>query len=779
MGIAKTGKKKRETNHEFEQQKKEHQDYMEEQRVKRGPWWKRLTTFTTPVLVPPVQSVDLFFFHRAFKRFRGETAQESITQMLDGDAEVPLVDFQRAMVRFFKAIRTCEDFDVQKYDTNGNGHISWFEFCKFWHDRDASVHFTFCERLFLTLEDPDRSMLGKMMSFLVFFTILLSTGSFIVSTMPEFQIECPALGEGGYDADCLPAPLPIFETIEVACVMFFTIEYGVRLFLSGFMRTELADRDRTQLLNWMCAEEVISLPTFCQRVLSFALSFSNVIDLLAILPWYLTALFANTRFRDNALLKIIRLTRVFRAFRLGRRFEAVVIIARSLKISQRALFVLVLNLLLGMIIFGALMYFAEQGTWSPEKQAYIRVVGESWNETIFKWQVDEDRSPFESIPACFWWAIVTATTVGYGDIHTPTTVPGKVVAVIAMVWSLCVLALPIGVIGSNFSDVWEEYDREKTEEEISHRQQEVMVRQSRAWGDPLDLAKMLVVEVWHNAGLSSSATEQVDTTQCEFLGEVEFKLNIDPWEPRHHEVVKAPLTPNWKKAKRRVSGTLTFEYSWTPRVEKDLKDIDGHILARGTLEVCRFRATDLLNIDYKEAGLADPFCVVRANTGKPKGDVDVVQTCCATDVVWDTCDPVWSGSMSFDFLWYKVVDAVIEDLRRTMSQNQKKRHTSPCLVRRSDRPAATQGDATEVPADVIQRVVPELQRSLGQLSSSVPKLQADLQDVRQDMQLILETIRRRRSSIVRGNDTFGPSLRDERSDDWSLDVVRPRSGTLR
>lgn len=609
MGIARTGKTKKQGSHEFEEQKKEHQAYMEEQRVKRGPLWKRLTTFTTPFLVPTSQTVDLFFFHRAFKRIRGETGEEAFSQILDGDAEVPLVDFQRAMIRFFRAIRVNQEFDVQKYDKNDNGHISWGEFCKFWQDRDVCVRFSFCERLFLTLEDPERSILGKMMSVLVFFTIVLSTSSFIISTMPEFQTQCAALGETGYDSDCYPQAHGIFETIEIVCVMFFTAEYLTRLFLAGFMRTELADRDRTQLLNWMCAEEVIEFPTFFQRVMSFALDASNVIDLLAILPWYLTAMFSftNSGFRDNALLKVVRLTRVFRAFRLGRRFEAVVIIARSLKTSQRALFVLVLNLLLGMVIFGALMYFAEQGTWDADSQAYIRVVDEEWSNETFEWKPIYFRSPFESIPACFWWAIVTATTVGYGDVHTPTTPPGKIVAAVAMVWSLCVLALPIGVIGSNFSDVWEEYDREKTEEEISHRQQEIMVRQSIAWGDPLMLAKMVLIEVWHTTGLSSG--EHADTSRCEFLGELECKLEIDPWEPTHHKVVGAPLTPNWNKAKRRVTGMVAFEYSWTPDRKGDTSEScsDDEILVRGTLELCRFRATGLLNIDYKRQVSRTPF----------------------------------------------------------------------------------------------------------------------------------------------------------------------------
>merc|ERR1711953_441923 len=100
-------------------------------------------------------------------------------------------------------------------------------------------------------------------------------------------------------------------------------------------------------------------------------------------------------------------------------------------------------------------------------------MGVTANETRY---VEElGRSPFESIPHSFWWALVTATTVGYGDV-SPTTLPGRITAGIAMIWSLCVLALPIGVIGDNFGRVWEEYDAEKCIERELKESERKMVR---------------------------------------------------------------------------------------------------------------------------------------------------------------------------------------------------------------------------------------------------------------------------------------------------------------
>merc|ERR1719353_2502158 len=112
------------------------------------------------------------------------------------------------------------------------------------------------------------------------------------------------------------------------------------------------------------------------------------------------------------------------------------------------------------------------------------------------------RSPFESIPASFWWVLVTSTTVGYGD-HYPTTVGGQVAAGVTMVWSLCVLALPVGVIGANFAAVWDEYDSEKHDEEELRQNQQSMVRTALVHIDPLSAARRVYLAVYHNSRMPS------------------------------------------------------------------------------------------------------------------------------------------------------------------------------------------------------------------------------------------------------------------------------------
>merc|ERR1712100_619419 len=112
--------------------------------------------------------------------------------------------------------------------------------------------------------------------------------------------------------------------------------------------------------------------------------------------------------------------------------ESVMVIKRTVVKSTKALYVLAFNLLLGVVIFGSLMYLMEQGRWDPKMQRYERKVDRHWNATLDDYVDDYGPSPWKSIPYSFWWALVTAAGVGYGD-EFPTTSNGYIVATVCMV----------------------------------------------------------------------------------------------------------------------------------------------------------------------------------------------------------------------------------------------------------------------------------------------------------------------------------------------------------
>jgi hypothetical protein len=166
----------------------------------------------------------------------------------------------------------------------------------------------------------------------------------------------------------------------------------------------------------------------------------SIVDLLSVAPFYL-AMLTKSSGGGFAVVRILRLARVMRVFKLAKYNAGFHLMLTVMRKSVMALNVLFFLMLLGMVIFGALIFFAEQGTWDPASGRFLRPTGAS---------DDLEISPFDSIPTAFWFVIVTMTTVGFGDVY-PTTPVGRAIAAFTMMSGVLTLALPITVIGSNFA----------------------------------------------------------------------------------------------------------------------------------------------------------------------------------------------------------------------------------------------------------------------------------------------------------------------------------------
>ena len=151
-----------------------------------------------------------------------------------------------------------------------------------------------------------------------------------------------------------------------------------------------------------------------RRPLKYATSFFGVVDLLSILPTYISLFLPSGKYL--LVIRILRLLRIFRVLKLVQYVGEANYLLRALKASRRKVEVFLLSVLLLMVIFGAVMYIVE----GPEHG-------------------------FTSIPRSVYWAIVTMTTVGYGDI-SPQTDLGQVIASIVMILGYGIIAIPTGIV---------------------------------------------------------------------------------------------------------------------------------------------------------------------------------------------------------------------------------------------------------------------------------------------------------------------------------------------
>jgi voltage-gated potassium channel len=146
--------------------------------------------------------------------------------------------------------------------------------------------------------------------------------------------------------------------------------------------------------------------------------FFGIVDLLAILPTYLSLFISGAQ--TFLVIRIFRLIRVFRVFKLGHFLIEGDVILRSLRASRAKITVFLVFILLMVTIIGSAMYLIEGG---------------------------QGNNGFSSIPRGIYWAIVTLTTVGYGDI-TPTTEIGQLLSALVMIMGYAVLAVPTGIVSA-------------------------------------------------------------------------------------------------------------------------------------------------------------------------------------------------------------------------------------------------------------------------------------------------------------------------------------------
>ncbi len=204
----------------------------------------------------------------------------------------------------------------------------------------------------------------------------------------------------------------IFEIFETVSVIIFSVEYVLRV--------------------WTCTlKEKYSHPLLGR--IKYMFSFMLLIDLIAILPFYLPFIVTV----DMRFIRILRLFRITRLFKLGRYSRSMQQMKAVLKEKKEELAISMFAGLILLVLSACLVYYAEK---------------------------DAQPEAFSSIPMALWWAVCTLTTVGYGDIY-PITVWGRIIATFISILGIGLLALPAGIFASGFSEQMEKRVKKGSEDE--------------------------------------------------------------------------------------------------------------------------------------------------------------------------------------------------------------------------------------------------------------------------------------------------------------------------
>ncbi|KAG2496769.1 hypothetical protein HYH03_005177 [Edaphochlamys debaryana] len=265
-------------------------------------------------------------------------------------------------------------------------------------------------RLWLLMTDAESSTAAYAVSMMVMLAILVSTVCFCLETIPAYSEE-----RG-------PEVHHAFAIVETVTVQIFTADYLLRL-------------------------------VSCPDVLRFVVSPLNIIDLVSVVPWYVELALAGSGLQGTAVFRVLRLLRVFRVLKLGARYRKLLVVTSALSKSWDMLALMAFFVSLIVVVAATLLYFAERGEYDEYLGYHVRP-NEKLTMTLENGTSVPIVSPFESIPSGFWWAIVTLMTVGYGDV-TPITLGGRFVAACCMLLGILAIALPVAVIGTNFSSEWE------------------------------------------------------------------------------------------------------------------------------------------------------------------------------------------------------------------------------------------------------------------------------------------------------------------------------------
>jgi len=336
--------------------------------------------------------------------------------------------------------------------------------------------------LHLLLNEPTSSRAASVYAYAMFAVIVVSTLTFCLETLPWY-----------YEHN---SNMNVWFFIEATCIAIFTVELALRFLV--------VPNKRQFFTSWL-----------------------NIIDFVAIAPFFLEMSLQGAEIPGLSVLRVTRLTRVLRLLKHSQGHLKV--LTRTLSESIKPMGSLIMLLGIAAILFGAVAYYAERGDFNRITGDWYRRVGlrcpvmcssaspgdaidvvprceeiEGDVATVdfravrvsLPWDPASlapnqtcvpilERSPFDSIPISIWWSVVTMTTLGYGDM-VPISSAGKFIGFLCMLCGTLVIALPVTVIGQNFSTIYAHVQQMQKHEADARRRRRELAKQIEVANEQLN-----------------------------------------------------------------------------------------------------------------------------------------------------------------------------------------------------------------------------------------------------------------------------------------------------
>lgn len=334
------------------------------------------------------------------------------------------------------------------------------------YENTTSYELNFLQRVFVTLEYPNSSAISQLYAWSHTFIILLCVVVSYLGTSRYFQYtptDCPYPGCKNdpvlcpNKVVCSPESIPVLWQIDIACYVFYSIDIGARMLLSPLIPARVLgivphDWDKLELKKpaHMRREEP-DYPWY-EKSTRYLFSFNNIIDLIATLPYFvelcMLSTISATSGNSAIIVTTVRLGRCVRLLKLmdihPEGSPRLNIILKSFKVSAPSLVLLLGIVVVSAVVFGSLIYTAEHGQFRVTEDYPD---GEFFRENMMgEWEV----TPFRNLGTAMYWAIVTMTTLGYGDLY-PSTTAGRFVGSLCCIYGIICIAMPVTVVNNAFS----------------------------------------------------------------------------------------------------------------------------------------------------------------------------------------------------------------------------------------------------------------------------------------------------------------------------------------